>query len=519
MFLVALLLRFMGLGWGLPNAHQYFSLHPDEPIILAAAKQINIFQGDFDPGFYNYGSFYLSLLSLVTTGNDAADPSSMAMAHLMGRLISVVAGAALVWLVFELLRRTSGIYGAIAGSLVVTFSPALVMHSRFQTTDMLAAALLMGSIYVATLLLVDDQPEKVLKRVIWAGALCGLAAGTKYTGILGLAGLIGAVALLQSQNRLKLCAVAVVTTLAGFLIGTPGVLLNQQKFLQDFMYEVGHTGQGHGLVFMGTPNGFLYHLGNLFDGMGGLITILGIAGLVVACAQKTKWMVPVVITVVLTYVVLGRAEVKFLRYMIPLMPMVALGAGWLVGLAMKQTNLLQRVLIPLTMLAIAGFGGGGLAAALVNTAWMSAPDSRVQAAAYLRDQAPTATVALMNDPWFYSPTLFPLSAAPRSIPRAIRLADIGSVSSPKILVPEKNWDVDWLAREKPQFVALSSFEVDDVERIAKVLSDPPPEVADALKVLDYLKQNYVLDREFGQAMTDRHDMMYVCPKVTVWKRK
>ncbi|MBL8040554.1 MAG: hypothetical protein JNM04_04315, partial [Chthonomonas sp.] len=75
-------LRFVGITWGLPNGTQLFSLHPDEPIILAAAKQIRVFSGHLTPGFYNYGSFFLILLSLVSPGTADMTPETTVMAHL-----------------------------------------------------------------------------------------------------------------------------------------------------------------------------------------------------------------------------------------------------------------------------------------------------------------------------------------------------------------------------------------------------------------------------------------------------
>ncbi|HEX3000145.1 MAG TPA: hypothetical protein VHR86_07905, partial [Armatimonadota bacterium] len=49
-------LRVVGLHWGMPCAEHYHSYHPDEVIMVSAIANVNPLAGDFDPGFYNYGS-------------------------------------------------------------------------------------------------------------------------------------------------------------------------------------------------------------------------------------------------------------------------------------------------------------------------------------------------------------------------------------------------------------------------------------------------------------------------------
>ncbi len=49
--LIGFLLRVYGLRWGLPNAHRYFSYHPDEGLNLAAAIRADILHGQLDTHF------------------------------------------------------------------------------------------------------------------------------------------------------------------------------------------------------------------------------------------------------------------------------------------------------------------------------------------------------------------------------------------------------------------------------------------------------------------------------------
>ena len=56
---VALLLRIYGLDWGLPSPAQVHSYHPDEITVIGPTLHMNIFTGEMNPHFFNYGSLFL----------------------------------------------------------------------------------------------------------------------------------------------------------------------------------------------------------------------------------------------------------------------------------------------------------------------------------------------------------------------------------------------------------------------------------------------------------------------------
>ncbi len=100
----------------------------------------------------------------------------------------------------------------------------------------------------------------------------GLSGSTKYTGVLGLLTLLVILYAYRKASFIKEALIAVGATAAAFVLATPGVLLDNERFMHDFTYEMQHTSQGHGLVFEGTANGFLFHLLNLFQGFGTIVT-------------------------------------------------------------------------------------------------------------------------------------------------------------------------------------------------------------------------------------------------------
>lgn len=547
--MAALALRLLGIGWGLPSNERLWSLHPDEPIVWGYAQQIDPARLDFDPGFYNYGTLYLTLVNVSTSvvegyGGGPSGPSVEAQAaaigryHLAGRVVSAMAGAGLCWVVFALLLRVTNLFGACFGGLALAAAPALVVHSRFQTVDMVATFLGASALFYAVRL-VQRAPDDGRGRLVDAalgGLMAGLSAGTKYSGVLAMLAVFVAVYVARRSvagaPALRLAATSLGACVLAFALATPGALMNPARFLQDFRYEMAHTSEGHGLVFAATAPGFAFHVQNLVQGMGLFLVLLGGAGLIASALRRKPWAWCLIAVGLATYVLIGRAEVKFMRYVFPLMPVLAVGAGWLVGQAHAHPVRRWRFVGIAGLLGLGGLGGGGLADSATATMWMTGPDPRDAAGEWLRKEAAGTSVGLVSDPWFYTPTLYPGTAAPRSIPFAQRDAEMRSVRDPKILRhvasgPDArvDWDPALLVSEPPRFVTFSSFEFDDPDRLRR-LGVQTPEFAPLRDRFEEFGQTLARDYEPVKAFAPEargmhwvHDMMYIRPTIWVWKRR
>lgn len=519
-----------GIGWGLPNAERNWSLHPDEPIVLIYSQQINPAQGDFDPDFYNYGTLYLTMSRIASTVADAyggelkTPHEQMRRDHLAGRGLSAVAGAAMAWVVFALLFRR-GVHptGAIMGAAAVAISPGLVVHSQFQTVDVVAALWTTLALYWGLRAL--DDP---LKPCLYTGLFAGLAAGTKYSGIVVL--FVLAPLMLRKEWRGPLAAVGV--ALLTFVLTTPGAVLHTKQFLRDFRYEMWHTSTGHGLVFAETAPGALYHLSNLFEAFGVGLTLMALIGVGLAMRGKWKpddtakvWMVGLLAFSVVYYVLIARAEVKFLRYVFPLIPVLAVTFGWLMGAAAEQVKTRWGWVVA-GIMALVGLAGGGLSRTTGWLVMMRSDDPRDAAAAYLRQEG--KSVGLVSDAWFYSPSLFPNAQVPRAMRIDQRLVEQRAAQPPVVQSIPANpaerfdWDSRLITDLKPEYIVFSSFETEGLERMASRPGAPPP--AFATQVERYrafsrlLNQEYGLHRTFGLGGPEVHDLMYIRPTLWIWKR-
>ncbi len=547
-FAVALLIRLVGIGWGLKNDLHNQSYHPDEGDIFSYSQAIEPAHLKFTPGFYNYGTFYLTTLRIAsdmtaayTGGMDPKNPDSVwsyvARCNLAGRIISALAGAGTVLVVFLISRRFTNLAGSITAAAILGLAPAHVVHSRFQTVDVSAVFLLSLSALFALKLIPrgDDPPPQdrdILKWVALSGVFAGLSGGTKYTGLLGVLTLLTVLVLVRREKFLKEALIGLVSTFIAFVIGTPGFLLDNEKFMRDFTYEMQHTSTGHGLVFEGTANGYIYHLANLFQGFGTIATIMGLATLIYAAYRKQTWAIALLAFAVPYMLLIGRAEAKFMRYTFPLDIALAIGVGYAVGKGAEKKGA-GRFVVAAGILAIGGVDLGGLTGTVRETGYMVGEDPRDSAARYLKSVAkddPTYTVGLPEDPWFWSPPLFPSSTASRGggrKGRQLRDDEMEHAIHPKVTYyrnPDGSptqFDTRLLTEIKPNAVAISSFEYGDPARL-KGRTD----ISDTAKIISkeyedfmsHLSTRYVLDRSFGDDVQATHDMEYIQPRVMVWKR-
>ncbi len=542
LFALSLLLRLLGIGWGLPNEFRHQSLHPDELIIAGHA----VLKPYFLPDFYNYGTTYLTLLKLGTdagtaygwipTGENVPEWQTLGAVHLTGRVISAFCGALTVLLVFLLCLQFTNILGALLASLALTVAPGHLVHSQFQTTDALSTLLAAAALFamVRWLKREDPAPKGAFLMALWVG----LFAGTRYSGIVLILLAIGLVLWRCKRERLFQMALATLGGAAvGFVVATPGLILQTSSFVRDFLYESGHVRTGHGIVFAETPTGFLYHLGNLFEGFGWIQTLAAAFGLLLLARTRSLAAYSIVGYALLYYLLIGSAEVKFLRYTLPLLPALCVGVAILAG-TFHERDKWSKAMPAAIMLAIGlNVVSPGGAVSLLH--FMRIQDPRDRIAEYVRQvRQPGETVGFVTTPWFYTPPLFPDTGLPGENERLERMKQY----DPTLVVHVRDgkvvpWDVGLLQQERPTYICISTFEYIDYRRIQEphfvsfleqlpedyeliawawggtLQEDSPP--AATREALDSLFLGSGSDRRYPLT----HDMMYIQPTVCVLKRK
>jgi len=247
----------------------------------------------------------------------------------VARALSAILGAGTVLVVAGMARRLLGRGAALLAALFVALAPGHVLHSGFATVDVAAT-------FFATLAVcfgVSALDEGAGRRhFVLAGAAAGLAAGTKYGAGLALVAPLAAVVSatgLQVTERLRRGALAVLAAGLAFVLAVPYALLVPDRFREDVGYELlVHPREGHVDIFRDTGDGWSYHLlQNLPYALGIPLLVLGVAGVAFLLARRRRGDVVLLAFALPYFFGLGLSKVRFLRYTLPLVPVLAIAAA------------------------------------------------------------------------------------------------------------------------------------------------------------------------------------------------
>jgi len=549
-------LRFVGIGWSLPDArHPVATYHPDEAVDFKALQFVDIFAGQFDIGFYNYGTlyFYLSDFAQTIGHGYGAIPNTPSLPagsrhlprmeeaarnlpetrgiYLSARILTALMGVLTIPVLFALGRR---LYGDIVGlwaALFYAIMPLAVVHAHFFTVDVGA------TLFVALALLAS---AKLLKKQTWreyliAGIWTGLAAATKYSvGIVICAPIVAHLMASKPDARWSPRALPLLfgATLVAFLIGCPGPLLNWNVFWNGLpnypnsgvAYELlQHPRQGHGLLFVNTGPGWWYHLViSLRYGLGIPMLLVVVCGVAAAIKSRSPQDRLLLVFTAIYYGITGLSGVRFARYMIPLYPALAvLAARLLVSVDATGTPVsgIEKIRLRLAhpILAVGGLLTLLYSYSLVHI--MAAPDPRDRAADAIASSAPEslippASVAFAKAPWYFSPPLSPWfgeMAAPD------RRRCIESTRY-RFLLPAENTEFDTrVIAANPDYLVVSNIETTNELRLHK------PGVEQFLKAIpaDYRRTDYtpqgLVDMAFSGSLVP-DDLLYILPHIVVYQR-
>jgi hypothetical protein len=414
---LAAVLRLWGIGFGLPNV----LAHPDESRVAHTA--VGFLSGELVPGFFNYPSLFM----YVTGALDAAYCGTQIVAgtfdsleacaaswpwrwepfFLIPRLLSAAAGVATVAVLFCLVRRLIDDEAAgVAASVLLAGSFLHVRDSHFGVTDASMTLLLVAA--VTLFLRAHDRPT--LHGFALAGLIAGLATSTKYNAaLLALPAVVSALAAWKAGDRHALIRVAIfgAVMIAGFVAGTPYSVLDPQRFWIDASSEATHLGAGHGLSL---GSGWAYHATTTLR-HGVTLPVLGaaVAGVVTAFRMR-PWRAAILFAFPIAYyIVAGRGQTVFARYMVPIVPFICAAAGLFVAVVVRAVPRpiagdTQRLVVA-ALLALA-VGSLSLWKSVQLDRLLRRTDSRVLAAEWLLQQGRAGETVYLSGSHYGRPDLF-----------------------------------------------------------------------------------------------------------------
>ncbi len=541
---LALALRLWGITWGLPSATHYFSYHPDESVVLETSSlTMNVFAGRLLPHFYNYGSLQLYLVCFANTlaalfgavdivpKNFAGWYPQWAKMYLVGRLLTVGMGVGTVWVTYTLGATLWGRRAGLVAALILAVTPLHAQHSHFLTVDVPATFWVMLSLLWSVRLATGNP--KPLKTALLAGIFAGLASATKYNMAVVVLPLLTACVLTSSPSRfgrvsagglLRIGACAGVSLFASalaFFAGCPGALLETSTFLKDVRVEAVHVQNPDDPTFRDTGNGFVYHIThNLDAGLGLPLLVLALVSVGYALYRRERGDGLFAAFALPYYVLISLAAVRYARYTIPLLPILALWAGRMLADGSRLPRLVSRRVA----VSIAGVGFFATAVnALLLVSAMAGTDTRDQALSWLNSSASVpAKIGFAVQPWFGTAPVSPYFPLPG-------LGTWQAVTPPnlqrRIVYSGTDWDTASLLSDKPDVVVLSEYDYDDALRVHSrdaaayfaALKQSYAPVAGFMPSLPYpvsgsKERNGLLSRGLP------HDMLYPSPDMVIYRR-
>lgn len=411
--LAGLALRVWGIDFGLPNT----LTRPDETTIVHRALAVGA--GDLNPHFFRYPSLHFYVMAFVyglyflvgrTTGRfDGVEdfqyeffvePSTI---FVVGRLLTAIMGTASVALVYGIATRWRD---RTAGVLSAAFLSVAFLHvrdSHFLTLDVPATFYLLVACLFAWRQF--DQPKPT--TALLCGLFIGLAASTKYNTILMAPIVFLAVWLSSprdddgSKARWSLLAITALGALGAFIAGSPYILLDFSTFVSDVAAEGGQFDVGRA-VDLG--RGWTYHLHtSLVRGLGWPLFAASLVGLLFMVRRRANRDLAFLGGLLSYYLVAGSGKSVYLRYMIPLVPLLCVAAGvWLA----TATQTIRTTVRPYVLL------GAGLLIALPtalscvrHNQLLSGPDTRQLAANWITEHVPAGSTLALSGSAFGYPRL------------------------------------------------------------------------------------------------------------------
>lgn len=373
---VALILRLFGINWD-----DGWHLHPDERMLIMVAEKIDFFS-NLDPDFFNYGSLPVYLLKgtadLVSFFSRTPPPNYNSMLQ-VGRTLSVLFDCLTVLFIYKISRKLlSHETGALLASFLYGLAFFPIQNTHFFIVDPLLTMFITISLYM--LIRYMEQPG-ILKLAGVALFSAG-AITTKFTGILFLpiagVGLVISHLLLYFSGEARIHRPSgTVTNLIFGLIShglffaglyiffafllMPYGFINREQFIKEISLQLTMNSDPfifpYTLQYVGTTS-YWYYIKHIFLwGLGPVISLLSLFGLVgfmrraiyVGSQSKSiqshlsniKPYVPAVLCTayfILHFAIIGRSAVKFMRYMLPLYPYLAILAGYGLFRISKQTQ-------------------------------------------------------------------------------------------------------------------------------------------------------------------------------------
>ena len=413
--LIALMLRLWGIWFGLP-----YLLHNDEGFEVIRALQLGNFQFDFDrigKGGYFYLLFVefgilfvvLKLIGIVGSPDDFArlfvsDPT---LFYLVGRATTATIGALTVAFVYKIGRIAYSDRVAMFAACFLAVNALHVSLSHYITVDVPMVFLATVSLYFAIKLVDGGGPREYFLAALFAA----FATATKVPAIVLVIPLFVAhVFRVQDAGTgwrdiiaAKVLWQSVLVFLITYLTLAPGIFVNYDVFLAEMFGKFsGLTESASGTsndlnATLSNRDLFGFYIDRIQSSMGIPLFALSLAGIAYGLwARNRSDIILITFAAVMFLAVSLTSDSRhfFPRYILPILPVLALLAGRFLGRLLDLVKVGVRAEFQLAL--IVAFCVLPFIDAVANNALMVKPDTRVVAKEWIDANLPSGSRVLIE---------------------------------------------------------------------------------------------------------------------------
>ena len=506
-------LRLIGIGWGLPDIDHLCSYHPDEAPLLATVAGMAE-RGTWNPHFFNYGTLYIYLVAVAARAMALVGLSpfegAASLLYLTGRLVTVLFGVGTIAVVYLIGRDLGRPAIGLLAALLLAVMPLHVIHGHYATVDITATFFFALMLLACVRMLRQGQSAAGWRWPAIGAAALGLAAATKYTMAVGILPLLLALAL--ARRRWTTYPVVIIVAGAAFLAACPYAVLDWRSFQEGVTFESRHAATLATAAFYGTGSGWRYHLlTSLPMAMGTPVLMVAAAGLIALPLRGGRVGCLLLAATGIMYAVIGYPRDHFMRYTIPLLPLLALSAAaLLVGFSGRGQTRRRAAATGVSGLLVLW----SLILTIAQLTFLVGAPVHDRAAAWIKINLPAGRqVAFAGWPWFYTPPITRYQCGPAS-----ERLFVAAREQWRYRFAVLDWSSSLLGRERPPYVVMA-----DVEEMAR----PADRAKETERFLRALKREYEPWRSFPtrgarrvvvKALDDAPpDWRYPSPVITVYR--
>jgi len=323
----------------------------------------------------------------------------MARLYLVGRTVTLAMAAASLLLIWAAARKLIGHSGAAAAALLLAVTPLFTVNARYMTADVP----MLFWLSLVLLFSVRILQGAVSRDYIYAGIALGLAAATRYQGVLG-AFMIAAAHFMRPEaegahwrkflNDRRLWIAAGVSLLV-FLMCNPYIFIHSSQFWRELTSEAagGTAGRANFLIAI---------LRHAEAGLGVFLAASAIMALWMAMVRRDKTVTFILLGLGIPAILLLVGQPTMTRYLMPVLLLPVLLSAWAFDvlhrrgkeIGKKSTRRATPILL-LVVLLFTGLQSSGFALLYSEPVC----DTRTAAGEEVNKLPPGTAIGVVSDPW------------------------------------------------------------------------------------------------------------------------